>query len=203
MLQAGCRAGLPQHSWQHTRSTQCCSNVQFVPHIECGASSYAWRKPLQLLCGSKQWQWQQRSRATVCTAAAPTAAPLPIEDPDPTTARLHALYRFVMDNGRVPKIHEQQEGVAVGHWAEQCKQQHQEQQLDRDLAAALESIDGWDWTPQVPTLSVEFEQGLQLLQQYQQSHGKLPRLRPNKNSNASSLEAQATAVCRQVGSATK
>jgi hypothetical protein len=26
------------------------------------------------------------------------------QDPDPTKARLHALYRFVMDNGRLPKV---------------------------------------------------------------------------------------------------
>jgi hypothetical protein len=25
-------------------------------------------------------------------------------DPDPTKARLHALYRFVMDNERLPKV---------------------------------------------------------------------------------------------------
>ncbi|KAF6258176.1 hypothetical protein COO60DRAFT_1639326 [Scenedesmus sp. NREL 46B-D3] len=129
------------------------------------------------------------------------SAPLPMEqhDPDPTTARLHALYRFVMDNGRPPKIHEQQEGVAVGFWAEQCRQQHQQQQLDGDLAAALQSVHGWDWQPQTQALSAGFEEGIRFVQQYQAMHGgRLPKTRSNKKSSATELEARATAVCRQL-----
>jgi hypothetical protein len=46
--------------------------------------------------------------SVACRASASTAptAPLPMEqhDPDPTKARLHALYRFVMDNQRLPKV---------------------------------------------------------------------------------------------------
>uniref|UniRef100_A0A383VYY7 Helicase-associated domain-containing protein n=1 Tax=Tetradesmus obliquus TaxID=3088 RepID=A0A383VYY7_TETOB len=120
-------------------------------------------------------------------------------DPDPTKARLHALYRFVMDNGRLPKVHEQQEGVAVGFWAEQCRQQHQQQQLDHDLAAALQSVQGWDWQPQTQALSAVFEQGLRFVQQYQAMHrGRLPKTRTNKRSSTTELESNATAVCRQL-----
>jgi hypothetical protein len=97
------------------------------------------------------------------------------------------------------QVHEQQEGIAVGFWAEQCRQQHQQQQLDRQLAAALQSVHGWDWQPQTQALSAGFEEGIRLVQQYQAMHrGKLPKIRINKRSSTSVLEARATEVCRQV-----
>lgn len=100
----------------------------------------------------------------------------------------------------VLQVHEQQEGVAVGFWAEQCRQQHQQQQLDHDLAAALQSVQGWDWQPQTQALSAVFEQGLRFVQQYQAMHrGRLPKTRTNKRSSTTELESNATAVCRQVG----
>jgi hypothetical protein len=97
------------------------------------------------------------------------------------------------------QVHEQQEGVAVGFWAEQCRQQHQQQQLDRELAAALQSVHGWDWQPHTQALSEGFEQGISFVQQYQaMNRGKLPKTRTNKKSSTTVLEARATAVCRQV-----
>jgi hypothetical protein len=101
------------------------------------------------------------------------------------------------------QVHEQQEGVAVGFWAEQCRQQHHQQQLDQDLAAALQSVHGWDWQPQTQALSAGFEEGIKFVQQYQAAHrGRLPKTRTNKKSSVTELEAKATAVCRQVSANT-
>jgi hypothetical protein len=95
-------------------------------------------------------------------------------------ARLHLLYEFVATQRRLPGLTDACRGVGVGQWAEQCRQLHHQGALDGDLAAALASIPGWSWQPQVPELSVHFEASLAQLRTYAQHHG-VPPLRGAAN----------------------
>lgn len=68
-----------------------------------------------------------------------------------------------------------QQGVAVGQWAEKCRQMQQQQGLEPDLAAALQTIPGWTWQSQVSALSDAFQQNVQELAAYAERFGPPPK----------------------------
>jgi membrane-bound lytic murein transglycosylase B len=92
---------------------------------------------------------------------------------------LYALYEFVSANQRLPGVHEQHQGVAIGQWAERCRQQQQQEGLEPDLASALQTIPGWSWEPHITALSDSFQENLQQLAAYAQQYGP-PPLRSSK-----------------------
>lgn len=100
--------------------------------------------------------------------------------------RLYALYGFVSAHGRLPCVQDSHQGVAVGQWAEKCKQQQQQGTLALDLAEALQSIPGWSWQPQLVVLAEQFDRSVAQLRAYTLKHG-LPPMRggPSKREGSS------------------
>jgi hypothetical protein len=97
------------------------------------------------------------------------------DDVNTARARLYALYDFVSKHNRLPDVQDVQQGVAVGQWAEKCRQLQQQQGLEPDLAAALQTIPGWTWQSRVSVLSDSFQQNLQELAAYSERFGPPPK----------------------------
>jgi hypothetical protein len=122
---------------------------------------------------------------------------------------LYALYEFVSANQRLPGVQEQYQGVAIGQWAEKCRQQQQQHGgLEPELASALQTIPGWIWEPHTTALSDSFQENLQQLAAYAQQYGPPPQRSSRKPLKATSKnkklpsEAEreaAVAVSKQVG----
>lgn len=138
-----------------------------------------------------------RARRRCPTAVSSVATPVEFEDA--TEARLYMLYDFVHQHQRLPKVHEQHKSVAVGRWSEQCKLQHQEQQLEPELVQALQTIPGWTWRCKVRNLATELDEAIVLLQQYHRKYKRSPRIRNSSRSAAFDPEqAAATAAVQKV-----
>ena len=149
----------------------CCSfhfSPQLVPPIHGNITPVQSRAQQPARHLSRQ---QLQASTAVCSAVAP------LEFTDATEARLCMLYDFVHHHGRLPELQEQHKNVAVGAWSEQCRIQHRDQQLEPGLAKALETIPGWNWQVRSTVSAIEVEQTVELLQQYHEVHGRMPRKR--------------------------
>jgi len=157
------------------------ANQQLVPSLRAAFDGFTSTNQLGLAVAPAAQAC--RAGATPAGAAAGAAAAAhgsftaaDADDASTTRARLYALYDFVSAHKRLPEVQDAHQGVAVGQWAEKCRQLHQQQGLEPDLVTALQSIPDWDWQPQVLTISDNFHTNLQFLVTYAQKYG-LPPLR--------------------------
>lgn len=186
-----------------------CSTQQLVPRPPCGAAYHgavagnvqallpearAAPRPSTVRCIR---QAPRRGAAVVAVvAAAPphTAAVNAPEPRDATEARLYALYDFAAAHGRPPAPHEAHCGIAIGAWAEACRQDAARSELDARLVGALASIPGWNWDCLTPDLAGEFEDSLAVLKAFVTSHARLPRTRRSHANTGSAAAAAATTM---------
>lgn len=196
-------------------SSSSSNNRQIVPRLPlCTVIAHQHTQPLSAAATAATLARPVPVLAPTTPAAAPQHTSFTAAEPDelsPTRARLYALYEFVSAHGRLPSVQDSHQGVAVGQWAEKCRQLQQQQGLEPQLASALQSIPGWTWDLQISTLSDGFQANLQQMAAYAQRYGEPPPQRSLRRSSSRSSSSRsagapsdaereaAVAITKQVG----
>ena len=89
---------------------------------------------------------------------------------------LDAAREFEQTNGRRPRGIETWDGLHVAQWIHDQRKMYHRGKLSEEQIAACESLPGWVWKLRTKRCNkLPFETGLAALEQFVQSHGRLPK----------------------------
>jgi hypothetical protein len=97
---------------------------------------------------------------------------------------LGLLHKFEQQHQRLPVHEEQFQGEELGSWCSHCRAEYHRGVIDAELAAQLELVPGWalgQQRLQERKAQLDEEQGLQLLQRFQQEHGRIPTFKEKQD----------------------